>query len=553
MKSYTFVNTLLGSIGMVSAAEYAAMDMDMDTFCITIAGPGTVDQTSAISESARMSAVSSESSSLDIAPTEAQTSSGDLSSGLTTGSLTNIILTSLMSTDSAAFPTSSGIVEPPGRSVIFLIQQESDNQKRDIKKRATGGFVGANNPDICTFASVFNLAEGRLFSGGLPIFYDSGEEFKVLDGQSGGSLTSSSITRTFETIDQALVFRNSGLPNGQAGFCQVSSGQVYVTFGTQPLGCEPVTLVVYDIEQCQDGRLDTSTTSGTVSETSTTEEASSGSPSSEESMTAETTVPTESNSPSSSQADPSVSSSETSGFGGFSTTPTEVVTSSASTSSQASSSEVSSTISSEVSFSSALTQSPILSSESSTEASSSTRSEVSSSLTNTSAGSTLQSSSESIVPASSSTSPSSEETTASTSAETSESSSEIETSTTEGITTTGPDTTTAETTTDLTTTTSAAPDPSSCAALSNPYTDSGSSFDLECSFTVTSGTSIGNVQANSFQQCVFFCAQASNCAAISYTKSSMNCQGFSSFSGTTANNLFDVAIKRVATTTTATV
>jgi hypothetical protein len=42
------------------------------------------------------------------------------------------------------------------------------------------------------------------------------------------------------------VFRNSGLPNGDAGFCQVSDGQVYITFTTGPPGCVPVNLAVYD-------------------------------------------------------------------------------------------------------------------------------------------------------------------------------------------------------------------------------------------------------------------------------------------------------------------
>ncbi|KAJ4076697.1 hypothetical protein NW756_012706 [Fusarium oxysporum] len=125
----------------------------------------------------------------------------------------------------------------------------------------------------------------------------------------------------------------------------------------------------------------------------------------------------------------------------------------------------------------------------------------------------------------------------------SESSTEITSTTTEAST--------ADTTTDLmTTTTSAAL--SECRSNSNPYTDSGFDFDLSCDNSITSGTSIGRVQANSFNQCVFFCAQASNCAAIQYEKATMLCSGFSSFTGTSGNAQFDVAVKQVVTTTTTT-
>ncbi|KAJ4266067.1 hypothetical protein NW762_004040 [Fusarium torreyae] len=581
----------------------------------------TNDQTSPVSESSRTSAVGSEFSSLDIAPTEAQTEAQNESeapsSGSTTGSVTDTIVTSLEPTTdiiSSAFPTSTSIVEPPGRAVIILIQ-ESNNQKRGIKKRATRGFIGTNNPEICTFASTFNLAEGQLFFGGVPTFY-SGEGYKELGNQAEAPLTRGAITRTFETTGRALVFRNPNLPNGEAGFCQDSSGQVYITFSSSPPECLPVTLAVYDVAQCQDGRLvgfGTSTSSGTVSsETSTAEEISSGSASSEEPTIAETTVASEYNSASSSQTEPSNPSSKTLG------------------------SEASTGVSSKVVDSSAtrpITHSFTFFSNSSTKASSSTELEVLSSLTSTTiglpittsvalAGSTSQTSSEPSGPASSSIFSSREETTSNASATSSESS-EIAASTTEtttatdfdtttastkdsttdliattttgfdtttastedsttdliATTTTGFDTTTASTedsttdlitttttgfdtttastedsTTDLMTTTTSVPEPDSCASDSNPYTDSGATFDLFCSFDVTGGSSIGVVQANSFNQCVLFCAESSSCAAIQYEKATMLCSGYSSITGTSANNSFDVAIKVVATaTTTATV
>uniref|UniRef100_A0A0D2Y3F2 DUF7908 domain-containing protein n=1 Tax=Fusarium oxysporum (strain Fo5176) TaxID=660025 RepID=A0A0D2Y3F2_FUSOF len=207
-----------------------------------------------------------------------------------TGSLTEPIVTpSLSATDitSSTLPTSTGIVEPPGRSVIFLVQAPS-NQKRDIKKREIGGFVGADNPDVCTFALTFNLAEGQLFVNGLPTSY-AGEDYKALGVQDEDSFIQGSITKTFGTTGRTLFFRNSGLPNGEAGFCQDSSGQVYITFSASPPGCVPVTLGVYDVTQCQNGQLvgfETSTSALPV----TSEETTLG-PTTSEATTPEVTTP----------------------------------------------------------------------------------------------------------------------------------------------------------------------------------------------------------------------------------------------------------------------
>ncbi|CAG7565874.1 unnamed protein product [Fusarium equiseti] len=198
---------------------------------------------------------------------------------LISGSLTEPIDTS------SAIPTSTGIVEPPGRAVIFLIEETTDNQKRDINKRATGGFVGADNPE-------------------------------PLGSQGDGALPQGAITKTFATFGRKLVFRNSALPSGQAGFCQDASGETYITFTSSPPGCIPVILGVYDgednsdafanihtnydrVEQCQNGRLvgvETSTSSLAVSsEASAIVTASFGSVSSEESTIAAPTISTVSN------------------------------------------------------------------------------------------------------------------------------------------------------------------------------------------------------------------------------------------------------------------
>lgn len=142
-----------------------------------------------------------------------------------------------------ASPTTTGIIEPEGQTVIFLIQLPDDDQKRRLNKREVGRFVGDGSPDTCTFASTFNLAQGQLFKNGNPIFY-SGEDFKQLEGQ--GAPPSDAVTKGFASTGTSLSFRNEEFPNGEAGFCQISNGQVYITFSSAPPACKPVTLGVYD-------------------------------------------------------------------------------------------------------------------------------------------------------------------------------------------------------------------------------------------------------------------------------------------------------------------
>jgi hypothetical protein len=143
-------------------------------------------------------------------------------------------------------PTSSGIIEPEGRSIIFQVSIPNipDNEKRSINKRVSGGFVGNDNPGICTFANVFNLADGQLLEGGVPIYYSSGEDYKELSGQ--GIPSEGAIKSTFMVSEQRLVFRNTKLPNGEAGFCQDTDGRVYITFTNGPPGCTVINLAAYD-------------------------------------------------------------------------------------------------------------------------------------------------------------------------------------------------------------------------------------------------------------------------------------------------------------------
>lgn len=129
-----------------------------------------------------------------------------------------------------------------GRSVIFRVVPESQDTKRDLQARAVGGFVGSQS-GICAAATVFNLVQGRLLDGTLPIYYN-GESFKELRGNPGAS-PRGAVTETFADEDGFLRFFNSALPNGQAGFCQdTESGQVYITFTASPPGCQTIRLAI---------------------------------------------------------------------------------------------------------------------------------------------------------------------------------------------------------------------------------------------------------------------------------------------------------------------
>ncbi|KAG5798415.1 hypothetical protein H9Q69_002563 [Fusarium xylarioides] len=186
------------------------------------------------------------SSSAAIEPTQARSGSETVSFDSTIGTLTDQITTSSGSTVSNdALTTSTGIIEPPGRSVIILISA-SDTRKRQNTDK---GFVGDNNPSICTFAESFNFAEEQLFENGVPLFYN-GEDYKEL--AAGSTPPEGAVTRHFTTAGRSLQVE---LPGGTAGFCQASDGRVYVTFTSRPAGCEAVSLEVYDERQCQNGKL----------------------------------------------------------------------------------------------------------------------------------------------------------------------------------------------------------------------------------------------------------------------------------------------------------
>ncbi|KAF5646382.1 multidrug resistance-associated abc transporter [Fusarium sp. NRRL 52700] len=162
-------------------------------------------------------------------------------------------ITLATTTVTEATTTSNGAVVPAGRSIILQVNLESNNGERSLVRRALGGFVSPVDTDICTFASLFNLAKDQLFSNDFPIYYTSGEDYKELFGVD--QPPRDSISTGFVDSGDSLVFRNIGLPNGEAQFCQTSDSRVYVVFTDGPPECVPVRLSVYDSSRCQNGQL----------------------------------------------------------------------------------------------------------------------------------------------------------------------------------------------------------------------------------------------------------------------------------------------------------
>ncbi|KAL7758892.1 hypothetical protein ACKLNR_011319 [Fusarium oxysporum f. sp. zingiberi] len=285
MKHQVFIATFLATFNNAAAKQLAPVKLE--TWCITYVSTylvplqassnlteigeatkysslaPTLDVTAADNASSVTTQIKDTSSSafetqlVDDQSTEPQ--SGTESTGGTTFVPISSVEAELTSSSNTA-SASSIVTEPAGRSIIFLISLP-ENDKRDLSRRATGGFVGNENPGVCTFAAVFTLSDDQLLEDGIPIYY-AGEEFKEFSGQ--GQALSDAVTKTFLSSGGGLQFTNAKLPGGQAGFCQDSSGKVYITFSSGPPGCVPVDLLVYEVEQCQNGRLlglDTSRTS----------------------------------------------------------------------------------------------------------------------------------------------------------------------------------------------------------------------------------------------------------------------------------------------------
>ncbi|KAF4992904.1 hypothetical protein FGRMN_6847 [Fusarium graminum] len=158
--------------------------------------------------------------------------------------------------EAVAQPTESG---PTLLNIVLGVVPNSQDTKRDqrLQRRALGGFVGTDS-GLCEDADQFNLLGGSLLSRNSPVYYN-GEDYKLLGGQTG-PVPPGAITTTFSIDGNGYVqFSNSLLPNGQAGFCQVSdTGEVYLTFTSSPPDCVTIRLAVIGFQECRDQNTPTS-------------------------------------------------------------------------------------------------------------------------------------------------------------------------------------------------------------------------------------------------------------------------------------------------------
>ncbi|KAF5523290.1 hypothetical protein CGCA056_v005516 [Colletotrichum aenigma] len=159
---------------------------------------------------------------------------------------------STTSSNSVPLPSESAATVQP---LIFLVVPGPTLVKRSLRRRVLGGFVVENtneNRQDCNNAKPYDLAFGQLSIDGVPVFY-AGESYKLLNA--GGTPPVDSVTTTFSVSEGVLQFSNTILPVDQASFCQDRTAQVYITFASRPPNCDPVSLVAYTVEQCQNGQI----------------------------------------------------------------------------------------------------------------------------------------------------------------------------------------------------------------------------------------------------------------------------------------------------------
>ncbi|KAF4895022.1 hypothetical protein CGCF415_v012131 [Colletotrichum fructicola] len=206
----------------------------------------------------KSSAASSIGPVLSLRSSSLTSPSGPLSSAITSRSdisgLSSPTQFTTVSSSSSSSPLPSGSaanVQP----LIFLIVPGPTLVKRSLRRRVLGGFVVENtNEDRqdCNNAKPYDLAFGQLSIDGVPVFY-AGESYKLLNA--GGIPPVDSVITTFSVSEGTLQFSNPILPVDQASFCQDRTARVYITFASRPPNCDPVSLVAYTVEQCQNGQI----------------------------------------------------------------------------------------------------------------------------------------------------------------------------------------------------------------------------------------------------------------------------------------------------------
>ncbi|KAK7702231.1 hypothetical protein SLS64_009809 [Diaporthe eres] len=182
--------------------------------------------------------------------------SGSSQTGPVTGSGSmSSIPTGSMGSSGAPSASGSG-TSPSGSAVpssaVFVIQigpaNPSESGAPGSKARrqsGEGGFVGnagVNNPVECSQATQFAIIDGELTSGGQKVSTNPGVSSAPLAVRPAVGL----ITRTWEIVDDELLWVNAAFVGGEATFCvdTATSRVIFSTTGAgnEPVGCTPIEL-----------------------------------------------------------------------------------------------------------------------------------------------------------------------------------------------------------------------------------------------------------------------------------------------------------------------
>ncbi|KAI0805494.1 hypothetical protein GGR55DRAFT_279287 [Xylaria sp. FL0064] len=158
---------------------------------------------------------------------------------------------------SSTGPGIPGITDTASSVILQVAPHNPANNKREARhhrRQSVGGFVGGagpNNPNSCTDATLFGIRSGQLLAGGQTVSTDAGVAYMQFKFDPAGS-----ISRTFTIINGYLHWYNDQFTGGQAQFCQVTDGTVYILFrgdNSGPANCQRVDIVTYYATQCVNG------------------------------------------------------------------------------------------------------------------------------------------------------------------------------------------------------------------------------------------------------------------------------------------------------------
>ncbi|KAF5584056.1 uncharacterized protein FSUBG_12927 [Fusarium subglutinans] len=166
--------SLLGSLALPVVAFHDLEQMP-ESWCVTYLSTYLVPISAATNSPAESSFPGSEpSASLDISVTLNPSSSLSFAPGATSS-----LVTTEVETAPPSSTTGPSILD---EQIVFRVVPDTPDNNR-LRKRALGGFIGSPS-EICNNANVFNLVDGQLLEGNVPIYFN-GEDYKVFGGQQG--------------------------------------------------------------------------------------------------------------------------------------------------------------------------------------------------------------------------------------------------------------------------------------------------------------------------------------------------------------------------------